>query len=997
MHFSNSIMRISIAAFFCACLIPWSYGQSSFRLWGPAYLGDQGSGNIFSIDPDGTKFLKVKSFPKAEGVTPGGKLLKASDGLWYGVSTNGGFGFGVIFKMNADGTGYSVIFSFDKLGGANPTAGLREGTDGFLYGCTSAGGSTNTGVLFKVKKDGSGFQKLIDFSGANGSDPVGSLITMSDGTLYGVTTAGGSNGAGILYKINQDGSSFSKLIDFDFTTGATPISGLLRASDGNLYGLTADGGAHGNGIIFRFQINTGSIASILDLNFASSGGAWGDLIQGADSKLYGISSLGPAFSLNLDGTGYTLIYDFSTEQPAGNITQMSTGEIVGMTQYGGALGTGMLFKLTTSGYTKLLDLSASTGQSLSYGLQSAITEFSPGVMLVLANGGGPSNNGTIFSYNASAVGVLKQFPIETMYPRADLMMGIDGGLYGVAEFGGAAGAGVIFKVETSGTYTKLFEFDGSTTGANPRGRLVQNSAGVLFGTTSSGGTGNTGTIFKINANGTGFTKLFDFDDFNSASANGRFADGGLFLASDNYLYGICSAGGSTQNGTVYKIQQDGSGFTNLHTFATAEGARPYGSLVQADNGILYGVTRNGGANAKGSIYKITMNGTFTKLLDFNGTNGSLPTAGLLQASDGFLYGTTYLGGSNDVGTIFKIDVNGLNFSTIVHFDANKGAQLLRSTLTEAPDGFLYGVASAGGSYGVGTIYKVKKDGTSFTKILDEDVFKGCNSIGGLLVVTGTQVQPPLPTITSFTATSGFVGASIQIVGTGFDPIPGNNIVKFNGVPATITSSSATSLTVTVPTGATTGTITVTSNGMTASSTTPFVVLNVPTIISFTPSQGPVGTVVTLTGKNFSDLPASNIVAFNSVSAVVTASTATSITTTVPAGASTGPITISVNGQSTASSSDFTVTVTTGDLHGFRQDGFIAYPNPAKDEVVVVLDAFEKGKSVEVAVYDLGGRQLEKFATTAFSAVVDIRSYNRGTYVIKVIQGEKSASYQLVKN
>jgi CHRD domain/IPT/TIG domain len=179
------------------------------------------------------------------------------------------------------------------------------------------------------------------------------------------------------------------------------------------------------------------------------------------------------------------------------------------------------------------------------------------------------------------------------------------------------------------------------------------------------------------------------------------------------------------------------------------------------------------------------------------------------------------------------------------------------------------------------------------------------SIGSLLFSCKDD-EIPAPTVTSFTPTSGPVGTSVTITGTNFSTTPANNTVSFNGIAATVTASTATSITTTVPTGASTGTISVTVNALTATSATDFTVS--PAITSFTPDNGVKDVTVTITGTNFSTTPASNIVKFNGTAAVVTASTATSITTTVPVGATTGTITVEVGGQIATSATSFRVDI-----------------------------------------------------------------------------------------
>ncbi|MBS1681389.1 MAG: IPT/TIG domain-containing protein, partial [Bacteroidetes bacterium] len=173
------------------------------------------------------------------------------------------------------------------------------------------------------------------------------------------------------------------------------------------------------------------------------------------------------------------------------------------------------------------------------------------------------------------------------------------------------------------------------------------------------------------------------------------------------------------------------------------------------------------------------------------------------------------------------------------------------------------------------------------------------------------VTTSLPTISSFNPSAGPEGTTVTITGTNFSAVAANNAVTFNGMAAVVTSSTTTSITTSVPSGATTGKIAVTVGGNTATSTTDFTVTtSLPTISSFNPSTGPEGTTVTITGTNFSAVAANNAVTFNGTAAVVTASTTTSITTSVPSGATTGKIAVTVGGNTATSTSDFTVIIKT---------------------------------------------------------------------------------------
>ncbi|MBI3501014.1 MAG: T9SS type A sorting domain-containing protein [Bacteroidetes bacterium] len=238
-------------------------------LYGMTQVGGTNNfGTIFKIKPDGTGYSKLLDFTGANGSTPWGSLI--SDGTFlYGMTQVGGANnWGTIFKIKPDGTGDTTLLNFSGLAnGSDPLGSLIfDGT--FLYGMTKSGGTNNSGTIFKIKPDGTGYSKLLDFTGAaNGDTPFGSLI--SDGTfLYGVTYIGGTNNFGTIFKIKPDGTGYSKLLDFtnDTVHGINPTGSLI--SDGTfLYGTTIQGGTNNNGTIFKLGIETGVTENNVEIDF----------------------------------------------------------------------------------------------------------------------------------------------------------------------------------------------------------------------------------------------------------------------------------------------------------------------------------------------------------------------------------------------------------------------------------------------------------------------------------------------------------------------------------------------------------------------------------------------------------------------------------------------------------------------------------------------------------------------------------------------------------
>jgi uncharacterized repeat protein (TIGR03803 family) len=352
---------------------------------------------------------------------------------------------------------------------------------------------------------------------------------------------------------------------------------------------------------------------------------------------------------------YTKLYDLNGNNgmnPSGDLYFDGTF-LNGMTRIGGANSSGTIFRIKPDGTSssKIFDFGASAASPRG-------SLFSDGIYFYgMTNQGGANSMGAIFKVTTSGSGFVSLFSFSAVngnFPTGSLVS--DGTyLYGSTnQGGGGSSAGVIFKIKKDGTgFSKLYSFSVTADGKTPSGTLYYDGTD-LYGSTAAGGTNNMGTLFKIKTDGTGFTKLFDFDGATSG-ANPR-----SLISDGTYLYGMSVSGGAMNLGVVFKIMKDGSNFTKLGDFAgSSNGSTPTGALVLNGN-MLYGMTSAGGDSDLGAIFKISTNGTdFSKLFSFNGaTNGSTPY-GSLTLSGSYLYGMTNLGGVNDGGVIFK-----LNFSNI---------------------------------------------------------------------------------------------------------------------------------------------------------------------------------------------------------------------------------------------------------------------------------------------------------------------------------------------
>ena len=322
-------------------------------------------------------------------------------------------------------------------------------------------------------------------------------------------------------------------------------------------------------------------------------------------------------------------------------------------------------------------------------------------------------------------------------------------LYGTTLIGGLSGNGTVFRVGTDGTgFTNLYNFSGPATGnyltitnsdgANPQAGLIL-AGNTLYGTATQGGTAGNGSVFAINTDGTGFTNLHNFtmlDSGASTNSDGAYPQAGLILSGDT-LYGTTVNGGGWGSGTVFAMNTNGMGFTNLHSFTAVDpvaspngdGANPQAGLILSGN-ILYGTAAHGGAAGSGTVFAVKTDGTgFTNLYNFTvldpnvstNSDGANPQSEL-TLSAGVLYGTTTSGGSSGNGTVFALNTDGTGFTNLHTFTAldpdagtnSDGASPLAGMILA--DNLLYGTATSGGDSGNGTVFAIKTDGTGFTTI-----------------------------------------------------------------------------------------------------------------------------------------------------------------------------------------------------------------------------------------------------------------------------------------
>jgi uncharacterized repeat protein (TIGR03803 family) len=338
------------------------------------------------------------------------------------------------------------------------------------------------------------------------------MIRASDGNLYGTTVNGGESSSGTVFSVSPSGDVQTF---YAFTFGANPEEALIEGSDGDLYGTTRNGGAFDKGTAFK--IDAAGVKTVLH--------SFGDGDDGAN--------------------------------PIAAVVQASDGSLYGTTYYGGAFGQGSVFRISAAG-----------------------------------------DESTLYSFTGGADGANS---------AAGLIEGTDGNLYGTTYYGGEANSGTVFRITPSGAESVLHAFAGGADGAYVDVGVVQGSDGSFYGVTAGGGAGDVGTVFAITPGGD-TTVLYSFagGEDGADPTDGANPSSRLIEAEDGLLYGTTFIGGANEVGTIFRISPAGE-YAVVHSFGATETGPVYpdSALVQGRDGNFYGTTEFGGSNGLGTVYELS--------------------------------------------------------------------------------------------------------------------------------------------------------------------------------------------------------------------------------------------------------------------------------------------------------------------------------------------------------------------------------------------------------
>ncbi len=657
--------------------------------------GLNNKGTIFTLKNDGTTYTKIFDFNDKNGENPVGILTEINGRIW-GVTDKGSLGVGHIYNMNLDGTDYKSVHPFGSINkdGYYIETGLTEHA-GYLWGVTTLGGTNNDGAIYKLKIDGSEYTIAHNFIEPKGLSPRGRLL-FSNGLLWGTTQSGGTNSIGVIYNIQPDGTGFNVVYNFESLSGINPVGNLIE-SNGKIWGLSHNGGSKASGTIFSIELDGTGFTKVDDLNVAVTGSLPNGGLQEINGKLWGVTSgggtnsKGTIFSINTDGTSLTNNFNFGGDYgrlPFCNLIE-SNGKIWGHATYGGKGDHGVIFNLDLNGsnYNVVKHFYSKNGSIPLNGLIE-----SNGKLWGVTNEGGSMNFGVIYSIDKNGTNYTIIHNFDNILGRnpAGMLLNSNGVLFGMTSGGGANDLGIIFTLNAvNNTFSKVLDFDG-VNGSTPLGELIEYN-NMLWGVTSRGGLDDIGIVFRINKDGTNLTKLQDFNQVIGAIPNGKLT------LSNNKFWGMTSYGGASNEGTIYSLNTDGSDFAKEFEFGHPNGRRPLGNLIES-NGKLWGLTSNGGDFQKGVIFSFNpINSEYNKIFNFSPSNGSNPN-GSLTESNGKLWSTTSKGGTNEKGVIFSIQNDGTNYSVIQNLDPigglSESAPLLvlkgEQIFTFSPENKIYG-------------------------------------------------------------------------------------------------------------------------------------------------------------------------------------------------------------------------------------------------------------------------------------------------------------------
>lgn len=656
--------------------------------------------------------------------------MSDGNGNFWGTTTYGGaWENGTVFKVNIASGALTTVASFDANNGSKPCAGLVSDGAGNFWGTTMEGGKWNKGTVFRLNMASGKVTTVVHFGAtatvegvtvwdANGRYPSAGLASDGAGNLWGTTPEGGPStySGGTVFKVNVATGELTTLVAFHSTSGGFySLAGLVN-DGGNMWGTTKHGGSRGGGTIFKVNIASGELTTVLDFDGIDHGRfPIAGLVNDGAGNLWGTTKVGgpgwdrgTVFKVNIASGELTTVVSFTAPMMgyyiSAGLVADGEGNMWGTTTRTDPenLGHGTVFKVNMASgeLTTVVTFDSANGSNPLAGLASD----GEGNLWGTTSEGGGSNFGTVFKVHAASGALTTVADFNSSFARrpfGGLVCDGAGNMWGTTSEGGTSDRGTIFKLDTAnGALATVVNFDEGN-GDTPLATLIKDGEGNLWGTTSGKGLyfGNTGTVFRMNLAREEFSTVADVQGF--------FFHASLVGDGQGNLWGTAAAGGAMAYGKLFALNTTLEDITTEIYFGPTNGRTPYGGLISDGAGRLWGTTAEGpGASQDGTIFQVDVeSGTLTTVLSFNSTNGSKPCGSLFNDGSGHLWGTTTEGGRFDKGTVFKMNVASGELKTVVHFNSANGSNPYAGLVSDGV-GNLWGTTERGGKWDYGTVFKL---------------------------------------------------------------------------------------------------------------------------------------------------------------------------------------------------------------------------------------------------------------------------------------------------
>lgn len=659
---------------------------------------------IYKVNQSGQYFTPVKYIYNNLGRQPGRiELLITSAGRVFGTTSYGGvYDKGCIFEY-VDST-EDVIIQYSFVTGKYPVFGLTEASDGIIYGTTSSyAGYFGAIYAFNPLTNTVEFKHLFNDS-ITGSSPSGTMFLSSNGNLIGVTAEGGANDAGVLFEYNIITDSLSVLHNFVLAQGNYPVEVFIDSTD-KVYGLTRFGGVNNEGTIYSFDLGTAHYNKLKDLDNSLGVNPRARFSWAQNNHLITTTFAGGNFG---DGTLLVLnkindsvnkvsdFFDFqSGEEPYGTLFMASNGIYYGLTSKGGDFGNGSIYSYDFD--TGVHEVVHSFNSVIGDRPLGGLIEITPGILAGVCSKGGQSNEGTLFTWNYNSGEFNLKSHFKTALDGKDhsckLSYGGNGKLYGLTRRGGIYDFGVLYSIDPiNGHYEVLYNFDSGQNGGNPMGHMSLLTSGKFIFTTTEGGTYSKGTL-----------NLFDpIDDSISTLHNFSFPDGEkpisfISIVDSVSVLGMSRFGGQHSGGTVWLYNIQDTAITVLHDFDWTDGAVPHSGLTKGINGLYYGLTQYGGLQGKGIVYSLDLSDSTINIIHHlnDSISGSRGFSRWSVVNDSILIAMTYSGGSSNTNKIISLNTNNDSIQLLIDFDSTALVMNAGQTFYRGNDGRFYATCALG--------------------------------------------------------------------------------------------------------------------------------------------------------------------------------------------------------------------------------------------------------------------------------------------------------------